>query len=773
MKKKDKYIVLVHKIIFGLLLAAVLVFLVFGEMLMPKENPTDSGMCTLYEGDWTRVYPNGNKTSIEIPTTCDAKWGEVVRLETVLPQSQQAQCFAIRASQQDMRIYVDEQLRKEYTTKGTRLFGTCSASAYVFFEVGPEDAGKLLAIEQTSNSEYSGFINEMYVGDKYDIALFFMKECAGVLLVSFFMFVISFVTVFSGCVMRFVYKRKVDITYLGLGILQISLAMITQSRVRQFFLPNGSIASHVGFLLTMLIPYPFIVYVCRLQNDRYIKFYKRLSQVVAINFLLSTLLQIAGIVELTESSIVAYALIAVMIVSFAVTICLDIKKGLLGEYGEVVIGIVVMIFATVWELYVNLYPESPYYGGVVLSYGLILLLFVAGIKTAREMLDIEREKQSAIAAGAAKTRFLANMSHEIRTPINTIIGMNEMILRENNDSAIEEYAQSVQSASKLLLGLVNDVLDFSKIEAGKLEIIETEYNLSKLLHDVVEGIKARAQSKNLKLEVLIENPLPAVLKGDEIRIRQILNNLLSNAVKYTKEGTVTLKVKGLREEERFLLHMSVKDTGMGIKEEDLKKLFSRFQRLEEEKNRYIEGTGLGLNITRQLAELMDGNIEVSSVYGEGSCFTVIIPQEIVRQEEMKENRKGLYAPTAEILVVDDNQMNLMVIGALLKRTAVKLTKAHGGLECLDLCKKNKYDLILMDHMMPDPDGIETLHLLRKDKESLNRNTEVIVLTANAIAGMSDMYIAEGFNDYLSKPVVAEDLEEMLGKHLPAEKIEFN
>lgn len=773
MKKKDKYIVLVHKIIFGLLLTAVLVFLVFGEMLMPKENPTDSGMCTLYEGDWTRVYPNGNKTSIEIPTTCDAKWGEVVRLETVLPQSQQAQCFAIRASQQDMQIYVDEQLRKEYTTKGTRLFGTCSASAYVFFEVGPEDAGKVLAIEQTSNSEYSGFINEMYVGNKYDIALFFLKECAGVLFVSFCMFIISFITVFSGCVMRFVYKRKVDITYLGLGILQISLAMITQSRVRQFFLPNGSIASHVGFLLTMLIPYPFIVYVCRLQNDRYIKFYKRLSQVVAINFLLSTLLQIVGIVELTESSIVAYALIAVMIISFAVTICLDIKKGLLGEYGEVVIGIIVMIFATVWELYVNLYPESPHYGGVVLSYGLILLLFVAGIKTAREMLDIEREKQSAIAAGAAKTRFLANMSHEIRTPINTIIGMNEMILRENNDSAIEEYAQSVQSASKLLLGLVNDVLDFSKIEAGKLEIIETEYNLSKLLHDVVEGIKARAQSKSLKLEVLIENPLPAVLKGDEIRIRQILNNLLSNAVKYTKEGTVTLKVKGIREEERFLLHMSVKDTGIGIKEEDLKKLFSRFQRLEEEKNRYIEGTGLGLNITRQLAELMDGNIEVSSVYGEGSCFTVIIPQEIVRQEEMKENRKGLYAPTAEILVVDDNQMNLMVIGALLKRTAVKLTKAHGGLECLDLCKKNKYDLILMDHMMPDPDGIETLHLLRKDKESLNRNTEVIVLTANAIAGMSDMYIAEGFNDYLSKPVVAEDLEEMLGKHLPAEKIEFN
>lgn len=530
----------------------------------------------------------------------------------------------------------------------------------------------------------------------------------------------------------------------------------------------------------MLVPYPFIVYVCRLQNDRYINVYKRFSLVIAFNFLISTILQITGIMDLGDSSFVAYVLIAVMIGIFTVTIGLDIKNGRIGEYGEVIIGLVAMMLVALWEFHVTFCPETSYYGGVALSYGLIVLLFVAAIKSAREMLEMENEKQAAIAAGIAKGRFLANMSHEIRTPINTIIGMNEMILRENKDSAIAEYAGNVQNASKLLLGLINDVLDFSKIEAGKMEIVEVDYRLSEMITGVVDGMKEKAKSKNLELEVLVEDDMPAVLRGDEIRIRQILNNLLSNAVKYTKAGSITLMVKGIYEENKFILKISVKDTGMGIKPEDLERLFSSFQRLEEEKNRYIEGTGLGLNITRQLAELMGGNINVTSTYGEGSCFTVMLPQIIVEREDkaekFKENsgqeKNRLYAPTAEILVVDDNQMNLMVLGALLKRTGIQLTKAHGGLECLELCRQKKYDLILMDHMMPDPDGIETLHRLRKDGESMNQNTQVIVLTANAIAGMSDMYLAEGFGDYLSKPVVAEELEQMLFKHLPEEKVSF-
>jgi len=360
-----------------------------------------------------------------------------------------------------------------------------------------------------------------------------------------------------------------------------------------------------------------------------------------------------------------------------------------------------------------------------------------------------------------------------------------MILRENSSEAVREYAGNVQAASQLLLGLINDVLDFSKIEAGKMDILETNYRLSVMLTDVVNGIRSRAENKELVLVVDVEEALPSVLKGDEIRIRQILNNLLSNAVKYTEEGTITFSVKGMRTGEEFALRMSVQDTGIGIKPEDKEKLFDSFRRLEEKKNRHIEGTGLGLNITKQLTELMGGRIEVESEYQKGSCFTVIIPQQIVDEmpvgkfEEAdrkelageEESTCKLYAPQAEILVVDDNDMNLAVASALLKRTGVRLTLAHSGRECLELCRKTKFDLILMDHMMPSPDGIETLHLLRADHNGPNRDTEVVVLTANAIAGMPEMYLAEGFADYLSKPIAAQALEDMICKHLPEEKLE--
>jgi len=492
-----------------------------------------------------------------------------------------------------------------------------------------------------------------------------------------------------------------------------------------------------------------------------------------------------GIVDLADTSIVAYGSIIVMILIMAITIALDTVKGKLQEYGEVAIGIIAMIFVTACEVYINFVPEVAIHGGVLLSFGLLVLLVTAIFKTAREMLEVEKEKQMAIAAGNAKAQFLANMSHEIRTPINTIIGMNEMILREGKDDTIREYAQNVENASNLLLGLINDILDFSKIEAGKLSIVETEYNLSKVLMDIVKAIQIKAVSKKLILNVNIEESLPTKLKGDEIRIRQILNNLMSNAVKYTKEGYITFTVRGVYSQDEFMLHLSVEDTGIGIKPEDMERLFNSFQRLEEQKNRYIEGTGLGLNITKSLTEMMGGSIEVTSEYGKGSCFTVKIPQQVIdagplgkldeayqRDSLVREHLESrLYAPTAEILIVDDNKMNLLVAELLLKRTGIRLTSAQGGRECLQLCRNHKFDLILMDHMMPELDGIETLHLLRKDAENPNRDTKVIVLTANAISGMAEMYRQEGFTDYLSKPIVAQKLEEAIGKCLPEEKLE--
>ena len=395
-----------------------------------------------------------------------------------------------------------------------------------------------------------------------------------------------------------------------------------------------------------------------------------------------------------------------------------------------------------------------------------------------DMLDAEKEKQIAIAASESKAKFLANMSHEIRTPINTVIGMNEMILRENQDPAIQEYSQNIQNASRMLLGLINDVLDISKIEAGKLKIVESEYQTANMLKDIVLGVETRVKQKNLGLRLDFDEKLPSVLCGDEIRIKQVLNNLLSNAAKYTEQGTITFMVKGIRKEDEFVLVLGVKDTGRGIREEDMEKLFGSFQRLELDKNRHIEGTGLGLNISKQLVESMHGRIEVVSKYGEGSNFMVRIPQKVVDDTPMgkleeqkkyvmtKEKEKDyLYAPEAKILAVDDNEMNLKVVKGLLKRSGIQPDFALGGNECLELTKYVKYDVILMDHMMPEPDGVQTLHLIREDADNPNQKTPIIVLTANAIPGAEDFYMQEGFCGYLTKPLAVSALEDMLRKYL--------
>ena len=782
-KKRDS-LAIVFKILFICMFVFVLAFFLTGELFMPKEDPTGGGTCTEYDGDWERVLPDGEREHVRLPGTCEAKRGETVRLETVLSDTQPDTWFCMRASQQDMRVYVGEELRQEYSTKDTRLFGRNSASAFVFFKVTDADAGKTLAIELISDSEYSVFLNKVYTGEKNDIVNMLIRQCIVVICCSLYMLILSSMVVAVSCMLHWIYKRKVDVIYLGVGLMIVSVSMIAESNVRQFFLPNASIAAHVGFLLTILIPFPFMVYVSRLQRDRYQSVYKVLSGAVFLNFILSVVLWVTETVDLVDSMAVAYAIIILMLFFFVVTICMDIRKKRIAEYGEVLIGIVVMCVVAVWETCITFIPTIPFNGGVALGLGLIFLLITAAIKAAREMVFIEKEKQMAVAASQAKAVFLANMSHEIRTPINTIIGMNEMILRDNQDETVQEYANNVSSASRLLLGLVNDVLDFSKIESGKMDIADEEYYLSKVLTDVVNGTRIKTDNKNLAFVVDVDPALPSKLIGDELRIRQILNNLLSNAVKYTEKGTITLYVRGLKDRDGFTLHMSVEDTGMGIRKEDIARLFDSFRRLEEKRNHFIEGTGLGLNITKQLVELMGGDISVTSEYTKGSSFTVNIPQKIADDmpigklsdayqrdtADKKETKNALYAPTAEILVVDDNKMNLVVVSALLKRTAIKLTLAGSGTECLEYCMKKRFDLILMDHMMPDPDGIATLHMIRTERNSLNRNTHVIVLTANAIAGMSKMYMQEGFSGYLTKPIIADDLEKMIEGFLPKNKI---
>ena len=403
----------------------------------------------------------------------------------------------------------------------------------------------------------------------------------------------------------------------------------------------------------------------------------------------------------------------------------------------------------------------------------------------------ENLKNAVIAAESAnksKSQFLSNMSHEIRTPINAILGMNEMILRESEDQNILEYAENIRSAGNSLLGIVNDILDFSKIEAGKMDIIPVEYSLSSLLNDLVNMVQKRAEDKNLEFYIEADENLPSDLFGDEIRIKQIITNILTNAVKYTEKGSVTLKVNFKKiSDEKILLCVSVKDTGIGIKAEDLKKLFSAFERIEEKRNRTIEGTGLGMNITQRLLEMMNSKLEVSSVYGEGSEFYFEIEQKIINDypignfvenyrhslSQHKKYKEKFTAPTAKILVVDDTVMNLTVVKGLLKPTKIKIETAESGYECLKLIEHKKFDIIFLDHRMPGIDGIETLKRMKTLEKNLNKKTPVISLTANAVSGARKMYLDAGFEDYLTKPIDSVKLEDLLIKYLPAEKIKFS
>lgn len=421
-------------------------------------------------------------------------------------------------------------------------------------------------------------------------------------------------------------------------------------------------------------------------------------------------------------------------------------------------------------------------------YVVLTLLFVlVGYHMRTQQLK-HSEHQTALSESAnqAKSEFLSHMSHEIRTPINAVMGMDEMILRESKDPVILEYAQNLQNAAKSLLELIDDILDFSKIEAGKMEIIPVEYELGSMLNDVVNMIQKRAEKKNLYFHVEADENLPTALFGDEVRIKQVITNLLTNAVKYTEKGSVTLKVGFCPiYGEHISLRLSVSDTGIGIKQEDMEKLFRSFERIEEKRNRTIEGTGLGMNITRQLLTMMGGELSVESVYGRGSTFSFQLVQRVMNPEPMgdfqqahrrslswhKGHQVSFQAPNAEILVVDDTEMNLTVVKGLLKQTKIKIDTARNGYECLTAVHKKKYDIIFLDHMMPGMDGIETMHAMQDMEGNLNKETPVIALTANAIHGAREEYLAAGLWDYLTKPINCAKLEEMIIKYLPPDKVE--
>lgn len=420
------------------------------------------------------------------------------------------------------------------------------------------------------------------------------------------------------------------------------------------------------------------------------------------------------------------------------------------------------------------------------SLAAVVFLFVIEtpdyVKLEQTMKELEIARAKADEANQAKSTFLAKMSHEIRTPINAVIGMNEMILRDSSEQDVIGYAMDVRNASATLLSTINDILDLSKIESGKMELVPTEYDVSSMIHDVANMMSVKANDKNLEFIVEIDESLPSRLYGDDVRIKQILINIINNAIKYTEKGSVTFSVKGEIQEDNVCMSFDVKDTGIGIRPEDMERLFAEFERIDVQRNKNVEGTGLGMSITRQLLTLMGSKLQVESVYGEGSRFFFVLQQEIRNREAIGnleqriiEQQHDIYrvsfvAPDARILLVDDHVTNRKVCKALLRDTQIQVDEAMGGYECIEKVKNARYDLILLDHMMPDLDGIETLHRLHNMGLVEKNHPPVIAMTANAIVGAEEMYISEGFTDFLSKPIRSEKMEEMLVHYLPEELV---
>ncbi len=414
----------------------------------------------------------------------------------------------------------------------------------------------------------------------------------------------------------------------------------------------------------------------------------------------------------------------------------------------------------------------------------VLLLFLNKLYEEENELS-KQQKKEIEELNKAENNFFSSMSHEIRTPINTIIGLNEIILRGDISDDVAENARNIQGASKMLLTLINDILDLSKIKSGKMEIVNVSYETGALLSEIVNMIWVKAKEKRLEFRLHVDSSIPSMLCGDEVRIKQILINLLNNAIKYTSEGSVTLSIRC----ERLALNKvrvwySVEDTGQGVKKENIPYIFNAFKRVDEEKNRHIEGTGLGLSIVHQLVELMGGEISVNSVYTKGSTFLVTLEQDIVDDKELgtftlasrakrhdgEHYQQSFEAPEAHILVVDDNDMNLKVVRKLLSETKIHIDTASSGAECLKLTQIQHYDAILMDHLMPEMDGIECFHALRTQPGGLCQNVPVIALTANAGSNNQLLYRKEGFSGYLAKPVSGTLLEAAVLSILPKELI---
>lgn len=771
--------------------ALAVIMLVLGCMVMFlsllwqagfKEPELLRGWCENFDEGWKVVREDGSLEEVSLPVRLDSEKGETIIFQKVLPAKIPEGTLFCLLTGKGTSIYVGEEERFVFSTDNFPIPGGNVKNQIIQVPLSKEDAGKVLILERNDAGQKNGTLGHTYWGDSYGIwnMLFHRygaQFCAALLLIAFSL--VCFV------VLGFIYKQFAsgqDVMVLCVGIFAIAGWSVFDNCLYQYIFHIYYVEGTLSYLVSMLAPYPFLYYVNRQQHSRYLKLYTAMTVLLFVDFMVMSGLHFTGLVSFVISMPVMNLLVCIVIAGVLYTIGRDLIRGDYQEYRLVTIGVAGLgICGAVEILQLNL-VETNRYDGLALVIGLYFLLILAVLQEAVRLREVREKIKEAVRANELKSNFLANMSHEIRTPINAIMGMDDMILREQIGANVREYAMNIQSASMNLLSLINGILDFSKIEAGRMELVSEPYELASVLNDVIAMTQVRSAEKGLAFDVQIDEQLPESLYGDELKIRQILLNLLNNAAKYTERGRVSLRVKGMEDREktdRIQLCFVVQDTGIGILEEEQEKLFQKFERLDEKRNRHVEGTGLGLAITGSYVDMMQGTITVESEYGKGSRFEVMLPQKVGGTEKIgnindrvqqmlreKETYQVLFqAPKAEIMVVDDNRMNLEIVKGLLRQTRMQIETCQSGREMLQLITRKHYDLILLDHMMPEMDGLEALQEARKVAGSRCGNTPVVAMTANAIKGVREKYLKAGFDDYISKPIEGRKLEEMILRYL--------
>ena len=764
------------KVILLVILILTFGYIFIGELAFPANVPSNGLECDVLSGDnWVEIKEDGSRVPFTVPGRCDGD----ITLETTLPETFKKEYSALWFRGMDMKIYIDGKLRQQLQTEDYALLGDRSAECFVMASLYPEDAGKKLTVTYEYNS---GMVYEVYIGTRLGILAMLFKQYGLELFVGLAIILLGTICLIASVIYKYIHNKYLEMEHLSIAVLIGAFWVLGNSIFRQLYTRNLSVMSDIPFLMVMIMPLPFLVFINSLQQGRHNNILTAASVIEVANYVICIFLFIIGKVSLvksfTSSALCALICIAVMVV----TIVNDIRGHHIRSYIFVAFGFMVLAASAVVQIAVYYFAHNGVFSGLFLAIGLFGFMICAIIHTIKQIIGIRLEANELVHINKAKDDFLANMSHEIRTPLNGILGMDEMIIRDTKESSIKKYALEIKSAGNTLLSIINDILDLSKIESGNFEIAPADYGIASVINDVINITRPRAEKKGLSYDISVSENIPSVMYGDEIRIRQVMLNVINNAIKYTHEGGVSVNI-GTKEsrDEGVILVTKVSDTGIGIKEEDRDKLFKSFQRLDESKNRNIEGTGLGLHITYKLLEMMGGWIELESEYGSGSTFTVMIPQTVTDSTPIGDFSKAvssflanyqkeevsLYAPGARILAVDDNEMNLEVIEGLLSDTKIGIDLVDSGLKCIEKAAVNRYDCIFLDQMMPGLNGEDTLKAM-KEKDII-ASTPVIALTADAIIGAREGYIEKGFTDYLSKPVKYEDLEKVLKKYIPADK----